>query len=324
MPECRIILDTPGVISAGGIITGKVICNFSSDVPIREIRCNFKGKEKTRIRRGKHTYFGKNVLVDQTQIVAEEGTVPKGIYEFNFTFDVPRQIPSSFSGKSGWVFYYVKAIVDRPLMIDYKHKITLEMSSPLDFNMMREKLQLTPVVYEKDKTLCCCCCASEPITMSLHLEKEAFVVGETARIVVEIVNMSNTNVEELEVSLTRIIECFSEKKGMRSEKVKDVLGVERGSGIGAHGRGTYRINFLIPPTIEVHNFDNCQLIKEQFRFTAEAMLPDIHRNFSTYAVVTLGHIPLTNAQNVPPEYLGIQVHDAERLPHVSDNSCVIV
>lgn len=41
--------------------------------------------------------------------------------------------------------------------------------------------------------------------MDVHLEKEAFVVGEVANVRVDITNMSNENVESLSVKLKMVI-----------------------------------------------------------------------------------------------------------------------
>lgn len=61
-----------------------------------------------------------------------------------------------------------------------------------------------PVSLSDDKTLCCCCCTSDPITMDVHLEKEAFVVGEVANVKVHITNMSNDSIESVNLILEMV------------------------------------------------------------------------------------------------------------------------
>ncbi|CAH1184557.1 unnamed protein product [Phyllotreta striolata] len=307
MSQCRIVLDTPGVLGAGSTLYGKILCTFTADTIIREIRCRIRGKENTSIRQGKHTYVGRNTFLNLTQTLVGEGTVPIGRYEFRFSFTLPTDIPSSFSGKYGSIYYYIKATVDVPLMFNYKDKICLRVMVPVNFNSMREELQLTPVVYENEKTLCCWCCASEPITLSLFVEKEAFTLGEIANILVEIVNMSNTNVEEFELSLVRVTEYLSEKNGTNHVTIKERVAVEKATGVGAHGRRIYRIDFQIPQTIDLYNFANCYLIKQQFMLMAEAALPGVHQNFSVFASIMLGHIPLLETHGFQQARSGIEV-----------------
>ncbi|CAG9861417.1 unnamed protein product [Phyllotreta striolata] len=326
MPECEVVLDT-GAVCIGDTVCGKVVCSFPSDTKVREITCQLVGKEKTRIRQKRQIHFGMNVLFEQSQILVGEDKIPTGYYEFNFSFTLPTYIPATFSGKTGWIYYYVKATVNRPYMIDYEHKVTLTVSSPrVDFNHIRENLQLSPVVYESEKRLCCCCCASEPITLSLSLEKEAFVLGEVAKIVVKIMNMSETSVQELELSLTKHLEFFNKENSELTTEVKDLIAVEKASGVGPHGSRIYRINFLIPPTINITNLNNSTLIKRQFVLMAKAVLPSFHENFSVCTAIVLGHIPILSSQDSPVyqmDRLGIEIEDSE-LPYVTTtNPCVI-
>ncbi|CAH1111895.1 unnamed protein product [Psylliodes chrysocephalus] len=314
MTVCKIMLDTPGVLGPGSTIYGRVVCVFSSTVNIREIRCRLRGKEYTTVRQGKHTYEGLNVFLNMMLCLTGEGTIQSGQYEYRFSFTLPRHIPSTFHGEFGSIYYYLKATIDMALAFNYKDKITLRVTVPVDFNLIRHRLQLSPVIYQNEKTLCCWCCTSEPITLSLFVEKEAFTLGEIANVIVEIINMSNTNVEEFNLSLIRITEYLAEKDGGKHIKVKERLTNETVSGVGAHGQRTYRIDFLIPQTVPVYNFTSCCLIKQYFIIAAEATLPALHQNFSAYSTIELGHIPLMDTHSFQAAYVGIEVEDEDLNP----------
>uniref|UniRef100_A0A6P7H3H6 Uncharacterized protein LOC114346544 n=1 Tax=Diabrotica virgifera virgifera TaxID=50390 RepID=A0A6P7H3H6_DIAVI len=99
--------------------------------------------------------------------------------------------------------------------------------------------------------------------MTLRLEKDAFIIGEEAKIIVDVSNMSRISIEEISLTLTRIMEFKTQ--GIRYEKTKEVLVTETELGVGAHGQKTLFITLKIPQSIVIQNLVKCNLIQESFR-----------------------------------------------------------
>ncbi|CAG9861416.1 unnamed protein product [Phyllotreta striolata] len=333
MSECDIHLNNLGNFYPGSAVEGKVVCNFTSDTKVREITCRIKGKERTVIKNGKQTLVGRNTFFDQIQILIGEGTLPAGYHEFNFSFILPLHIPPCISKEPSWtestkgrIYYTVKAVVNRPYNFDYTKKINI-IVQPLqvDFNTIPQKLRMTPVEYKNEKTVCCCCCTSGPITLTMCLEKEAFVLGEVARVLVKIVNLSKTSVQELELTLKDRFDFYPRENAKIIRTKKEVLAIEKVPGVAPHGRRIYRINLLIPPNINITTLEYATLIKQRFVLKAKAVLPKCHRNFATSTSLTLGHVPLYDSRSFQQDRtynVGVEIEDSE-LPLVSTNTCVL-
>ncbi|XP_072381137.1 arrestin domain-containing protein 4-like isoform X1 [Diabrotica undecimpunctata] len=304
--SCKIVLDAPGILSPGSTMYGRVVCTFSSNTYIKEIRCKLRGTETTSVRHGKSTYVGSNRFLDLRLRLLGESSLQSGVYEYPFYFPLPAGIPSSFEGEWGSITYTLKAVVDMPLAFNYKDKFTLTVTVPIDFNKIRRELQLMPIVHQNEKIVCCWCCASEPITINLFLEKDAFVLGEMAKVNVEITNWSNTNVEEFILTLNRVTMYHCELEGARHTKEQELIGFQNATGVGAHGKRTYTVNFQIPTTISVYNLTPCQLIKQIFILRAEAVLPICHQNLTVDAEIKLGHIGLHDNNSTQETNLGFE------------------
>ncbi|XP_072381139.1 uncharacterized protein [Diabrotica undecimpunctata] len=207
--SCKIVLDAPGILSPGSTMYGRVVCTFSSNTYIKEIRCKLRGTETTSVRHGKSTYVGSNRFLD------------------------------------------------------------------LRLRLLGEK-------------------------------KDAFVLGEMAKVNVEITNWSNTNVEEFILTLNRVTMYHCELEGARHTKEQELIGFQNATGVGAHGKRTYTVNFQIPTTISVYNLTPCQLIKQIFILRAEAVLPICHQNLTVDAEIKLGHIGLHDNNSTQETNLGFE------------------
>ncbi|XP_050501285.1 arrestin domain-containing protein 3-like [Diabrotica virgifera virgifera] len=312
--SCRLVLDNPGIYKPGDPITGRIILEFSSRTNFRSIICKLRGREhtswtetesyydstsKTTKTRTVH-YSGDNKFIYINLPLMHENALAAGRYEYSFSFQLPRAIPNPYEGSYGYIRYYLKATVDRSFAFDYEDELSLHVVSPIDFNEIIQELQLNPVSYQDEKTICCCCCASGPITMDVVLEKEAFVVGEVAKIKVDITNMSNESTVELTLSLKLTVESKTTSPSKHYKYDKEYIQRVTDSGVGAHGQRIYKINFPIPRSAVVPNFINCTLFKQWSVLKVTAVVPGCHTNLEVETGIKLGHIPLPERPGPPP------------------------
>ncbi|XP_023311073.1 arrestin domain-containing protein 3-like [Anoplophora glabripennis] len=220
------------------------------------------------------------------------GQIGSGRHEYPFTFQLSHHLPSTYQGHYGGVTFTLKVKVDIPFKFDFTDSMQITVASPVNFNLIKDKLQLKPICYSTDKTVCCWCCASGPITMEVHLEKEAFVVGEVAKLRVDIDNMSNERVESVLVNLIMKIKSKVSASTDRGKSNRELLAINSYTGVAAHSQRSYDLNLEIPQSAQVPNFDQCKLFSQETKLEVTAVIPECLTNMKAVSYVTLGHIPI--------------------------------
>ncbi|XP_068995196.1 arrestin domain-containing protein 3-like isoform X2 [Embiotoca jacksoni] len=157
--------------SSGDIITGHISFDLTKETKITSISMALTGKANIHWsqggggkRRRKH-YSAKLDFFDlKAAIVQENGAVGKaiklqpGTHLYPFTCQIPQgDFPSSFKGIHGQIVYSLTA----------------------------------PLSGSNSMTLCCLWCSSGPITMTVSVEKKAFLPGEMAKVICEFSNASS-------------------------------------------------------------------------------------------------------------------------------------
>ena len=61
-------------------------------------------------------------------------SLSSGQHQFNFSFQLPHNIPSSYEGVHGTVRYFVRAILRRPWKFDYEYKFPFTVNTIADLN----------------------------------------------------------------------------------------------------------------------------------------------------------------------------------------------
>lgn len=317
MSSCLIQFDNyQGQYYAGGVIAGRVICSFTSSKNIRGIKLKLKGEEANEWtgtesyydeQKKSHetrtvTYRGHNTILRIENTLQGGGDLGPGRFEYPFTFQLPNNIPGTYRGRYGGISFSLEAKVDRPFKVDYTDTKQVVVVSPINFNLMKNELQLEPVDYSIDKTLCCWCCASGPITMDLHLEKEAFVVGEVANLRVDITNMANESIESVSVRLGMDVRFRVTSPSRESKSDYELLATDSDTGVGAHGQRTYNFTLEIPDSAQVPNFNLCELFSQETTLTVTAVIEGCHNDMDIDVDITMGHIPIHGASVSAEQY----------------------
>uniref|UniRef100_A0A6P7FVN7 Uncharacterized protein LOC114334667 isoform X3 n=1 Tax=Diabrotica virgifera virgifera TaxID=50390 RepID=A0A6P7FVN7_DIAVI len=120
------------------------------------IKCTFRGEEATcwttterhydRFKKRKETrtvtHQGQNTFVTIDVILSNEGQLPHGQYEYPFSIRLPPNLAGSFQGPYGTIKYFFVFIVDKGIRSNYMCEVPLTVISPVDFNKIRDELQL--------------------------------------------------------------------------------------------------------------------------------------------------------------------------------------
>lgn len=61
-------------------------------------------------------------------------TLPGGQYDYNFSFLLPENLPSTYDGEYGYIVYTITAKANRPWKFDYVSDVVIIVQSPIDLN----------------------------------------------------------------------------------------------------------------------------------------------------------------------------------------------
>ncbi|CAH1111893.1 unnamed protein product [Psylliodes chrysocephalus] len=291
--SCKIIVDS---FNDPTYLHGSVICYIPKTIKIREVRCILKGKEYTSFQQGEYAFYGKNIFLLREVVLYNRDTIEAGTYRFPFEFRLPPDLPNSLQMKHGCIKYTLKAYVDIPLSFDYIEKIGVLFSHPVDLNVQHGIL-LGNITYEWEEKMnwisCFACCDNGLSTMRCTLqEKNAYVSGEVLNMFVDVKNISKTNMQRLDVTLTRI--TTFKVHGGNCVTQKRFLAFQTYDGVSSNTQRSYSIDYRIPQSIVPNNFFWCKLIEEVFRLRVVGVYPSCYDDLIVDFYLVIGQIPLNN------------------------------
>ncbi|XP_064098042.1 uncharacterized protein LOC135209263 isoform X4 [Macrobrachium nipponense] len=133
----------------------------------------------------------------------EKESLPAGLHKFPFAFNLPPNLPPSFSSEKGFVVYMAAAILDRPAAANLVQKAGFSIHSILDLNMDPHANSTT--TSSKTKNLCCFCCQTGPITLAAQIPRRGYVPGEQIFVNAEADNISSRNTRRTRLLLLQMI-----------------------------------------------------------------------------------------------------------------------
>ncbi|CAH1110939.1 unnamed protein product [Psylliodes chrysocephalus] len=311
MAQCKVWLENyhTGQYFPGSQIQGKVVLNFTSETKCRSVKLRLFGLEhtewmgteeyteqgsnerKTRDIRieGNNEIFATELILYGAQTGTTTLSAGQHIYPFNVT--LPNEIPGSYNCEYGSITFKLLGIVDRPMAFDYTDELIFIVVSLVDLNNLRKPDLLESTSYSDDKTVCCLCCAQGPIEMDITLPKRTLVPEETVNVLVRLSNLSNTNIEGVELKLKQSIVCKAYNPS-ESRSIENTLLHLTEVGLGAHGENTYTFPVKLPPNCTIPNFAFCKLFKVNYHYKVTALLPGVHANLEIDMYPELGNIEI--------------------------------
>ncbi|KAG5896029.1 hypothetical protein JTB14_014258 [Gonioctena quinquepunctata] len=321
MSGCKVWLDNyTGQYYAGGQIQGKVILNFNSETKLRALKVRIVCHEHTEFmgtesyhdsesneRRSRDTLFRGDNDAFSTELILYGGpssttSLPVGQHIYPFNITLPNNLAGTFNCEKGCINYQLKAIVDRPMAMDYEDQAIFVVVAPIDLNNLRRPELLEPTSYSEDKTVCCLCCADGPISLDVELPKRTLIPGDTVNVMARLSNMSSTNIQNVELLLKQIITCRVEDPSREEQTIDNTLVAITEVGLGAHGEHTYTLPVVLPMNFTIPNFSLCKLFNVEYRCMVTAKLPGVHSNLEVNMYPEIGNIDIGSGTNQPSGY----------------------
>ena len=115
-------------------------------------------------------------MVLKSITLEKQTELPAGTKSYDFSFELPTSLRSTFHGNDGSTKYWIKATVDIPMGLDKDESKEIHVSHIRNLN--KDDTTLEKVEKQEMKTFGALCCETGPITMNYVLNKNGFVSGE--------------------------------------------------------------------------------------------------------------------------------------------------
>lgn len=230
-----------------------------------------------------------------------------GAYQYNFQAVLPPLLPTSFEAKHGSIRYLINVVVDRPWKFDLTYKVAFTVLKQLDLNYENPALKI-PTKMEIMKTFYCGFCKTSPLFLAASIPMSGFVAGQGVIISVEINNESSIDVENLKISLKKIIFYNSQTPAKRTkEEILNEVEIKCG-GVQKRNRKNFDQQLIIPP-IPPSNMNYCRILNVAYEIHVTAKVSGAHQNLTVKLPITIGTVPL----QAPMQNLAINHPSAPQL-----------
>ncbi len=232
------------------------------------------------------------VLWNKQQAVDHK--LPAGRHSFQFQFlPFPQMIPPSFLGPegTGCVRYYVQGRISTGLLKrDMEVQQEIAFAQVLDINVPNV---LTPIDMESEGTVGHLCCSSAPITMTVHLPRTGFCIGEGIPVRVTLNNRSSRPIT-LQAELTENVNYQAQGRNKFSRIM--LCGIQSTNPMAPRIVTVWDPGVLKVPPVTTSMSTPNGIIQIYYLLRVTAVLP-WSANMVIDALVTIGNVPLR--QHVP-------------------------
>ncbi|XP_040010108.1 arrestin domain-containing protein 3-like [Xiphias gladius] len=260
-------LNEYGTFSEGDTITGKLTLDLLKEITVQslfvkvkgdaEVRWTKKHGDRTQTYTAHRRYFKlKQFLISED---SKDTVVPKGIYVYKFSFNIPQgSMPSSFRGSHGRIVYKLEAALSRSWRIDRtveKEINFVSKSYPNFHSLMLQQVGST----NKEMGLF----SKGHAHMDVTVDRGAYAPGETVVIVAKINNSSSSEMTPKFSLIQDVVyraNCSTKHEGVVIHKVVD-------SCIKPQTQKEVRCAVKIPRG-QMQTIQNCEIISVEYHLKA--------------------------------------------------------
>lgn len=219
----------------------------------------------------------------------------EGTSTYDFSFQLRRTLPSSFSGAHGKIKYKMEFVIDKPWKFDEKQQLVLTIVQLVD--CLTFPVALLPREQRTSRNIGYI--GSGPITLEVLVPKCYYVPTETVSIQVICTNSSRINVDKVKFTLHKIVTYRSSPPNVAfKQDVQRILKKEAG-GVGKKTEQRYQHEIDIPPATPSQNFTVSQLIHISYELRVEAKIGGLYKNLILAVPLTIGNVPVSSDLALP-------------------------
>ncbi|XP_064152592.1 arrestin domain-containing protein 3-like [Anguilla rostrata] len=279
-------INEQNTFSNGDTISGRMILELSKEAEINSLSVKAKGKADVHWREkhgdrhvsynAKEEYFKLEQFIyrkvkdgDQERLVDQCGetygkAIPAGKHVYPFSFRIPDgNMPSTYKGIHGKVFYLVQAKLDRSMRMDQKDKAEFNFLSRSDMN---NPIYMRPQSGTENKKMKLFTKGST--NMKISIDKKGYMQGEAITITANIENDSSRDLVP-KFSLDREESFYA--RGHQKQFNKRIL-KEEGAAIPSQSHQTNTYVVKIPPDAMV-SITHSRIIKVKYQLKVYLDVP---------------------------------------------------
>lgn len=219
-----------------------------------------------------------------------------GFHKFNFACQLPPQLPTSFESKYGYIRYQIKVELERPWKFDLKYCFAFTVIKIFDLNYESPALR-QPLKTETTKAFFLGL-SGKPLFISVEIPFSGFVSGQFIPIKINIMNDSNTDINETQICLKKIIHYNSQTPRRKTRERIESAAVAVHLGVPSKSKATLDAGLHLPP-VPPTNIASCQVIQITYEVHVIAKVGGIHRSPVLRLPITIGTVPLQGNQYAP-------------------------
>lgn len=156
------------------------------------------------------------ILSDTSTIVKNVNHLSPGEHSFQFQYQLPDSLPSSFRGSHGYIKYTLKVIVDKSWHLKERYFIPITIIERVNIGRFHAS-SLNKVYRQITKTIGVF--DSRPITLSAEIPVGYGVRDTEMELNVTVDNMSKNHIDKLKFSVMKIVTYFANQR-LKKEEIK--------------------------------------------------------------------------------------------------------
>ncbi|XP_053464608.1 arrestin domain-containing protein 5 [Nycticebus coucang] len=280
----ELVLPKDVIYLAGSSIKGQVILTLNSTLvdPIVKVELVGRGYVEWNEEVGASRDYSRDVICNNKAdyvhkiktFPVEDNWLSAGSHTFDFHFNLPPRLPSTFISKIGHIFYFIQASCMGREHILAKKKIYLLVQGISDYH--KENLFQTPVCVQAEKKVSYNCCSRGTIHLEIQMEKNVFMPGEKVVFTTEINNQTNKYIKTVIFALYARVryEGFTLNAEQRSRMdSSELLRQEANTQITPFNTTKIVSTFNLPPVLSVSGNIRGEIMNTYYELVITMHLP---------------------------------------------------
>ncbi|CAO1409816.1 unnamed protein product [Diamesa serratosioi] len=308
--DCQIKFDNNprGIFTSGQSLTGTVVLSLDKVRKFRGFLLTIEGVAKCKWTEKKgggksaHTETDRDDYLNTILYLLRSSEGQKielsaGTTKYNFSCQLPQDLPTSFEAKYGRIRYSVHVVLHRPWKFDLTYTVGFTVLKPYDLNLQASLLRNTTSI-ENVKVFSGGFRTSKPLYYTANIPFSGYVAGQVVDLSIYINNESRVNIEDIHIQLKKLVKykCQTPRIQTKEEIVQEFE--HRCGGVAARNKGNFDYQLaipLIPPTNLL-----CRVITVSYALHVTCKVSGLHRNPTVRIPITIGTVPLVSYLSTDP------------------------
>ncbi|XP_055375348.1 arrestin domain-containing protein 17-like [Condylostylus longicornis] len=240
----------------------------------------------------------------------------KGYHSYEFTYNLPMELPSSMEGHFGRIRYYVKVVIEFGIPNKSPEAFTsyFTVHRLTDLNYEPPMIRL-PTINEVQKQFSCCPCWNKPVIILARIPQSGYVCGQKIPISINITNRSGKSIHKFIISLHLIIKYRAEFPSCKEKFEEFIVKNEQTKLFTNSIQESLNVDLKVPSVPPTCNEQICRIIRISYELRIQVFIQGCIANMNISMPITIGNIPLRNLKQ-NSIYILNSTYEAPKTPEI--------